>query len=94
MIKEMGEIIKENKDAIVRYLSIALTLLFYWFGVVKSNEKTRVEIIHLQNQFNSLELKTENRMNRLDDVKADKEILNLLMTSINRIENKLDKMSK
>lgn len=94
MIKEMGEIIKENKDNIVKWINIILVVLFYYFGVVKSNEKTRIEVLHLQNQFNSLELKTENRMNRLDDIKADKEILNLLMTSINRIENKLDKMSK
>ena len=42
----MGEIIKDikdSKDSIVRWLSIILTLLFYWFGVVKSNENTRVE---------------------------------------------------
>lgn len=90
MFREMGEIIKENKDSIVRYLSIALTLLFYWFGVVKSNEKTRVEIIHLQSQIIAIEVK----MNRLDDVKADKEILNMLMNSINRIESKLDRMSE
>lgn len=86
----MGEMLKENKDSIVRYLSILLTVLFYWFGVVKSNEKTRVEIIHLQSQIMAIEAK----MNRLDDVKADKEILNMLMNSINRIESKLDRMSE
>lgn len=86
----MGEIIKENKDSIIRWLSVILTLLFYWFGVVKSNEKTRVEIIHLQSQIMAIEVK----MNRLDDVKADKEILNMLMNSINRIESKLDRMSE
>ena len=86
----MGEMLKENKDTIVRYLSIALTLLFYWFGVVKNNEKTRVEIIHLQSQITAIEVK----MTRLDDIKADKEILNMLMNSINRIESKLDRMSE
>lgn len=90
MFSEMGEILKENKDTIVRYLSILLTLLFYWFGVVKSNEKTRVEIIHLQSQIMAIEAK----MTRLDDIKADKEILNMLMNSINRIESKLDRMSE
>lgn len=82
--------LKESKDTIVRYLSILLTLLFYWFGVVKSNEKTRVEIIHLQSQITAIEAK----MTRLDDAKADKEILNMLMNSINRIESKLDRMSE
>ena len=90
MFREMGEILKENKDTIVSYLSILLTLLFYWFGVLKSNEQTRVEIIHLQSQIMSIEVK----MNRLDDAKADKEILNMLMNSINRIESKLDRMSE
>lgn len=90
MLREMGEMLKESKDTIVRYLSILLTLLFYWFGVVKSNEKTRVEIIHLQSQITAIEAK----MTRLDDAKADKEILNMLMNSINRIESKLDRMSE
>lgn len=90
MLREMGEMLKENKDTIVRYLSILLTLLFYWFGVVKSNEKTRVETIHLQSQITAIEAK----MTRLDDAKADKEILNMLMNSINRIESKLDRMSE
>lgn len=90
MFREMGEILKENKDTIVRYLSILLTLLFYWFGVVKNNEKTRVEVLHLQSQIMAIEVK----MNKLDDVKADKEMLNMLMNSINRIESKLDRMSE
>lgn len=82
--------LKESKDTIVRSSSILLTVLFYWFGVVKSNEKTRVEIIHLQSQITAIEAK----MTRLDDDKADKEILNMLMNSINRIESKLDRMSE
>lgn len=90
MFREMGEILKENKNAIVRYLSILLTVLFYWFGVVKSNEKTRVEVLHLQGQITAI----DSKMQRLDDVKADKEILNMLMNSINRIESKLDRMSE
>lgn len=86
----MGEIIRENRDSIVRWLSIILTLLFYWFGVVKNNEKTRVEVIHLQTQITTI----DNKMQRLDDIKADKEVLNMLMNSINRIESKLDRLSE
>ena len=86
----MGEIIKENKDSIIRWLSVILTLLFYWFGVVKSNEKTRVEVLHLQTQITAI----DGRMQRLDDIKADKEVLNMLMNSINRIESKLDRLTE
>ena len=86
----MGEIIRENKDSIVRWLSVILTLLFYWFGVVKNNEKTRVEVIHLQTQITTI----DNKMQRLDDIKADKEVLNMLMNSINRIESKLDRLAE
>ena len=86
----MGEIIRENRDSIVRWLSIVLTLLFYWFGVVKNNEKTRVEVIHLQTQITTI----DSKMQRLDDIKADKEVLNMLMNSINRIESKLDRLSE
>ena len=86
----MGEVIKENKDSIIRWLSVILTLLFYWFGVVKSNEKTRVEVLHLQTQITAI----DGRMQRLDDIKADKEVLNMLMNSINRIESKLDRLTE
>ena len=86
----MGEMIKENKDSIIRWLSVVLTLLFYWFGVVKNNEKTRVEVLHLQTQITAI----DGRMQRLDDIKADKEVLNMLMNSINRIESKLDRLTE
>ena len=86
----MGEVIKENKDSILRWLSVVLTLLFYWFGVVKNNEKTRVEVLHLQTQITAI----DGRMQRLDDIKADKEVLNMLMNSINRIESKLDRLTE
>lgn len=86
----MGEVIKENKDSIIRWLSVVLTLLFYWFGVVKNNEKTRVEVLHLQTQITAI----DGRMQRLDDIKADKEVLNMLMNSINRIESKLDRLTE
>ena len=86
----MGEIIKENKDSIIRWLSVILTLLFYWFGVVKNNVKTRVEVLHLQTQITAI----DGRMQRLDDIKADKEVLNMLMNSINRIESKLDRLTE
>ena len=86
----MGEMIKENKDSIIRWLSVILTLLFYWFGVVKSNEKTRVEVLHLQTQITAI----DGRMQRLDDIKADKEVLNMLVNSINRIESKLDRLTE
>ena len=86
----MGEVIKENKDSIIRWLSVILTLLFYWFGVVKSNEKTRVEVLHLQTQITAI----DSKMQRLDDIKADKEVLNMLMNSINRIESKLDRLTE
>lgn len=89
----MGEIFKENKDNIVRWVNIALILLFYYFGVIKTNEKTRVEVEQLQKQYTALEVKVEDRLNRLDDLKADKEVLNLMITSINRIENKIDKLN-
>ena len=89
----MGEIFKENKDNIVRWVNIALILLFYYFGVIKTNEKTRVEVEQLQKQYAALELKVENRFNRLDDSKADKEMLNLIIVSIDRIENKIDKLN-
>jgi len=86
----MGEMIKENKDSIIRWLSVVLTLLFYWFGVVKNNEKTRVEVLHLQTQITAI----DSKMQRLDDIKADKEVLNMLMNSINRIESKLDRLTE
>ena len=89
----MGEIFKENKDNIVRWVNIALILLFYYFGVIKTNEKTRVEVEQLQKQYTTLEVKVENRFNRLDDLKADKELLNLIIISIDRIENKIDKLN-
>ena len=89
----MGEIFKENKDNIVRWVNIALILLFYYFGVIKTNEKTRVEVEQLQKQYATLEVKVENRFNRLDDLKADKEMLNLIIVSIERIENKIDKLN-
>ncbi|NLK09657.1 MAG: hypothetical protein GX317_01660 [Staphylococcus equorum] len=89
----MGEIFKENKDSIARWVNIALILLFYYFGVIKTNEKTRVEVEQLQKQYTALELKVENRFNRLDDLKADKEMLNLIIVSIDRIENKIDKLN-
>lgn len=85
----MGEIFKENKDNIVKWVNIVLIVLFYYFGVVKSNEKTRVEVIHLQNQIATINV----RLDKIDDIKADKEIMSILMTSINRIEDKLDKIS-
>ena len=89
----MGEIFKENKDSIARWVNIALILLFYYFGVIKTNEKTRVEVEQLQKQYTTLEVKVENRFNRLDDLKADKEMLNLIIVSIDRIENKIDKLN-
>lgn len=89
----MGEIFKENKDSIARWVNIALILLFYYFGVIKTNEKTRVEVEQLQKQYTTLEVKVENRFNRLDDLKADKEMLNLIIISIDRIENKIDKLN-
>ena len=85
----MGEIFKENKDNIVRWVNIALILLFYYFGVIKENEKVKTEVIHLQNQIATINV----RLDKIDDVKADKEIMSILMTSINRIEDKLDKLS-
>ena len=88
-INKMGEIFKNNKDNIVKWINIILIVLFYYFGVIKSNEKTRVEVIYLQNSISTINL----RLDKIDDVKADKEIMSMLMTSINRIEDKLDKMS-
>ena len=85
----MGEIFKENKDNIVRWVNIALILLIYYFGVIKENEKVKTEVIHLQNQIATINV----RLDKIDDVKADKEIMSILMTSINRIEDKLDKLS-
>ena len=90
----MGEIFKENKDNIVRWVNIALILLFYYFGILKENEKVKTEVIQLQKQYTTLEVKVEDRLNRLDDLKADKEVLNLMITSINRIENKIDKLNE
>lgn len=89
----MGEIFKENKDNIVKWVNIALIILIYYFGVIKAIEKTRVEVEQLQKQYAALELKVENRFNRLDDSKADKEMLNLIIVSIDRIENKIDKLN-
>ena len=89
----MGEIFKENKDNIVKWVNIALILLFYYFGILKENEKVKTEVIQLQKQYTALEVKVEDRLNRLDDLKADKEVLNLMITSINRIENKIDKLN-
>lgn len=85
----MGEIFKENKDNIVRWVNIALIVLIYYFGVLKENEKVKTEVIHLQNQIATINV----RLDKIDDVKADKEIMSILMTSINRIEDKLDKIS-
>ena len=85
----MGEIFKENKDNIVRWVNIALIVLIYYFGVIKENEKVKTEVIHLQNQIATINV----RLDKIDDVKADKEIMSILMTSINRIEDKLDKLS-
>ena len=85
----MGEIFKENKDSIARWVNIALILLIYYFGVIKENEKVKTEVIHLQNQIATINV----RLDKIDDVKADKEIMSILMTSINRIEDKLDKLS-
>ena len=85
----MGEIFKENKDSIVRWVNIALILLFYYFGVLRENEKVKTEVMHLQNQIATINV----RLDKIDDVKADKEIMSILMTSINRIEDKLDKIS-
>jgi len=89
----MGEIFKENKDSIVRWVNIALIILIYYFGVIKAIEKTRVEVEQLQKQYTALEAKVESRFNRLDDSKADKEMLNLIIVSIDRIENKIDKLN-
>lgn len=89
----MGEIFKENKDYIIKWINIVLIVLFYYFGVLKENEKVKTEVIQLQKQYTTLEVKVENRLNRLDDLKADKEMLNLMITSINRIENKIDKLN-
>lgn len=89
----MDEIFKENKDNIVKWVNIALILLFYYFGILKENEKVKTEVIQLQKQYTALEVKVEDRLNRLDDLKADKEVLNLMITSINRIENKIDKLN-
>ena len=85
----MGEIFKENKDNIVRWVNIALIILIYYFGVIKENEKVKTEVIHLQNQITTINV----RLDKIDDVKADKEIMSILMTSINRIEDKLDKLN-
>ena len=93
MIKEMGEIFKDNKDNIVKWINIILIILFYYFGVLRENEKVKTEVVQMQKQIVTLEIKVENRLNRLDDLKADKEMLNLMITSINRIENKIDKLN-
>lgn len=92
-MNKMGEIFKDNKDNIVKWVNIVLIVLFYYFGVIKENEKVKTEVIQLQKQYTTLEVKVENRLNRLDDLKADKEMLNLMITSINRIENKIDKLN-
>lgn len=92
-MNKMGEIFKDNKDSIIKWINIILIILFYYFGVIKENEKVKTEVIQLQKQYTTLEVKVENRLNRLDDLKADKEMLNLMITSINRIENKIDKLN-
>lgn len=85
----MGEIFKENKDNIVKWINIVLIVLFYYFGIIKENEKVKTEVLHLQNQIVTINV----RLDKIDDLKADKEIMTILMNSINRIEDKLDKIS-
>lgn len=86
----MGEFVEKHKGDLVKWLNLILIILIYFFGVVKNSEKTRMEVVHLQSQIDNVGV----RVNRLDDNKVDKEIFNLLYQSINRIEDKIDRMQE
>lgn len=81
----MGEKIKAN---VYKWLPIILTTLFWYFGIIKENEKSRVDIIYLQKSCDIINIKLE----KLEEKKVDKETFNLILVSINRIEDKLDKL--
>lgn len=83
--KGMGE---KTKEYLVRWVPIFITILFWYFGVIKENERKRIEIIYLQKTCEVINIQIE----KLEQKKVDKETFNLLLVSIGRIENKLDKL--
>lgn len=84
----MSAEIEKLWDRLTRWSPVILSLLIYWFGVIKANEATRIELVQVKANIVSIETKID----KLEDKKADKETIQLIFTTINRIEDKLDKI--
>jgi|SRR5690554_1501715 len=82
--------IKEYSDYITKWAPLIAMVLTYWFGVVKTNERFRAEISHLKEKIELLDVK----VSRLDDVKADKYMIDVIMNTLNRMEIKHDKLQE
>jgi hypothetical protein len=82
--------IKEYSDYITKWAPLIAMVLTYWFGVVKTNERFRTEISHLKEKIELLDVKAS----RLDDVKADKYMIDVIMNTLNRMESKHDKLQE
>lgn len=77
-------------DILLKLTPLILTALIYWFGVVKNNERQKFEILQNQTQITILYEKIE----KLEDKKADKYTIDLIMNTLNRIDTKIDKLQE
>lgn len=82
--------LKRLTDITVKWLPLILALLIYWFGVVKADEKQRVETVNIQNRIEAV----EKDIDKLEENKADVYTVNIIMNTLNRIDNKLDKLQE
>ena len=74
----------------IRLAPIIITILIYWFGVVRANEKARVEILQNKAQIEVLYEKIE----KLEDKKADQYTIEIIMNTLDRIDSKIDKLQE
>jgi hypothetical protein len=79
-----------NWGSVGQWAVIALTVIFYYTGVVRTNEKLQNEIQYIDTRIEQVCL----RLDKVEQDKVDNNILNMLFERLNRIENKLDRLQE
>lgn len=82
--------IRRFTDISLRLLPLIVTILIYWFGVVKNTERQRAELFQQQRQITEVVARVE----KLDNKKADNYKVDIIMNTLDKIDNKIDKLQE
>lgn len=77
-------------DAIFKYGNLLFTAFVYWAAAIRGRERNRVESENMQHRISLI----ERDMLRMDEKKADKELLSMFMKRFDRLEEKIDRLSE